>query len=681
MSRNEDVRFVSSAIKIPRSSRAHPVPLLSTLPFARHNLSFHLDRARDAIQGFLAALPRRWSPRFLCSSSLAVVRQEAETNHRRHGKEDEERVLISEVLIRNKDGEALERADLEAAAADALKSCRPNSALTVREVQEDVHRIIESGYFFSCMPVAVDTRDGIRLVFEVEPNQEFQGLICEGANVLPVNFLEDAFRDGYGKIINIRHLDQVIKSINGWYYKHGLSGLVGPALTCFCSCFAAIFLLVSYAEILSGGILRLQVTEAEVNNTIIQFLDRRTGEPTIGKTRPETIFQQLTTKKGQVYNRLQGKRDVETILTMGIMEDVTIIPQPTGDPCRVDLVMNLVERPNGGFSAGGGISSGITNGPLAGLIGSFAYLHRNVFGRNQKLNLSLERGQIDSIFRINYTDPWIEGDNKRTSRTIMIQNSRTSGALVHGNNQSDHGGLTIARVTAGIEFSRPFRPKWSGTLGLIFQHTGARDDKGNPIIRDIYNSPLTASGNAYDDMLIAKFESVYTDSSDHSSSTFAFNMEQGLPVLSEWLCFNRVSARARQGYKIGPARLLLSVSGGHVVGNFPPHEAFAIGGTNSVRGYEEGAVGSGRSYVVGSGEISFHMFGPLEGVLFADYGNDLGSGPTVHGDPAGARGKPGNGCGFGAGIRVDSPLGPLRLEYAFNDKLASRFHFGVGYRN
>lgn len=44
-----------------------------------------------------------------------------------------------------------------------------------------------------------------------------------------------------------------------------------------------------------------------------------------------------------------------------------------------------------------------------------------------------------------------------------------------------------------------------------------------------------------------------------------------------------------------------------MIGNFPPHEAFVIGGTNSVRGYEEGAVGSGRSYAVGSGEISFPL--------------------------------------------------------------------------
>ena len=116
----------------------------------------------------------------LCSASLALTRpDELATQGDSSGREaqskghsssrvhDEERVLISEVLVRNKDGEELERKDLEMEALQALKACRANSALTVSEVQEDVHRIIHSGYFFSCMPVAVDTRDGIRLVFQV----------------------------------------------------------------------------------------------------------------------------------------------------------------------------------------------------------------------------------------------------------------------------------------------------------------------------------------------------------------------------------------------------------------------------------------------------------------------------------------------------------------------------------
>ncbi|KAL5697521.1 Outer envelope protein 80 [Ranunculus cassubicifolius] len=678
MSTNEEIRFISSSIKLPIFPTNHPIPIFSSNlnPFCSQTLTSNLIKTRDSIHNFISSITQK-NPKFpqnksslLASTTLALVKPEemvessssSPLKFSRVGREDEERVLISEVLIRNKDGEELERKDLEDEAAAALKACRPNSALTVREVQEDVHRIMERGYFCSCMPVAVDTRDGIRLVFQVEPNQEFQGLVCEGANVLPSKFLENSFRDAYGKIVNIRHLNEVIHSIDGWYRDRGLFGLV------------------SDLEILSGGIIRLQVSEAEVNNITIRFLDRKTGEPTTGKTKPETILRQLTTKKGQVYSLLQGKRDVETVLTMGIMEDVSIIPQPAGDTGKVDLIMNVVERVSGGFSAGGGISSGITSGPLSGLVGSFAYSHRNVFGRNQKLNVSWERGQIDSIFRINYTDPWIEGDDKRTSRSIMVQNSRTPGTVVHGN-QPDDSNVTIGRVTAGIEFSRPFRPKWSGTAGLIYQRAGARDERGNPLIKDYYSSPLTASGNTHDDMLLAKLESSYTDSGDHGSSMFVFNMEQGLPVMPEWLCFNRVNARARKGIELGPARLLLSLSGGHVVGSFSPHEAFAIGGTNSVRGYEEGAVGSGRSYVVGSGEVSFPMFGPVEGALFSDYGSDLGSGPSVPGDPAGARLKPGSGYGYGFGVRVDSPLGPLRLEYAFNDKHARRFHFGVGHRN
>lgn len=52
----------------------------------------------------------------------------------------------------------------------------------------------------------------------------------------------------------------------------------------------------------------------------------------------------------------------------------------------------------------------------------------------------------------------------------------------------------------------------------------------------------------------------------------------------------------------------------------------------------------------------------------------------VLGDPAGARGKPGHGYGVGAGVRIDTPIGPLRLEYAWSDTGAPRFHLGIGAR-
>ncbi|TYH04592.1 hypothetical protein ES288_A08G019200v1 [Gossypium darwinii] len=645
MHKNDGVSFTSSPLKIPLSqtpafqltgTRHLAFQLIDSLRNRFNNVKHHSTQFNVSAQSELGVRSSTRRSPLLCfaSVSLAAEKQSigrspllysaflsltqpdsTESTQDGHlataGPFGEERVLVGEVLVRNKDGEELERKDLEMEALNALKACGANSALTAWEVQEDVDRIIDSGYFSSCMPVAVDSRDGIRLVFQVEPNQELRGLVCEGANVLPSKFLENAFRDGHGKVVNLKRLGQVISSINGWYMDRGIFGLV------------------SGVDIFSGGIVRLKVAESEVNDISVRFLDRKTGEPTKGKTKPATILSQLTTKKGQVYSRLQGKRDVDAISAMSLM-DVSILPQSAGDAGKVDLIMNVVERPSGRFSAGAGISSGITSDLLSGLFGSFAYSERNLFGKNQKLNVSLERGQIDSTFRINYTDPWIEGNDKQTSRTITVQRA------------------------------------------------GAHDEKKNPLIKDFYGSPLTASGKLYDDMLLAKVECVYPGSGNKGSSMFIINMEQGLPVIPDWLYFNRVNARVSKSVKLGPARLLLRLSGGHVVGNFPPHEAFAIGGTNSVRGYKEGAVGSGQSYVVGSSEVSLKMLGPVEGVIFADYGHDLWSGPNVPGNPAAARNKRGSGYGYGIGFRLNSPLGLLRLEYAFNDRFAKRLHFAFG---
>lgn len=83
------------------------------------------------------------------------------------GGQEEERVLISEILIQDKDGQVLVDSELLTTAWGALKACKPNFALTTSEVQEDVHRIIDTGFFASCMPSAEDTRDGVRLIFKV----------------------------------------------------------------------------------------------------------------------------------------------------------------------------------------------------------------------------------------------------------------------------------------------------------------------------------------------------------------------------------------------------------------------------------------------------------------------------------------------------------------------------------
>jgi outer membrane protein assembly factor BamA len=57
-----------------------------------------------------------------------------------------------------------------------------------------------------------------------------------------------------------------------------------------------------------------------------------------------------------------------------------------------------------------------------------AWLHlcsqRNLLGLNQKLSALVELGQSDSLFRLQWVDPWIRGDPNRTSMTLSMMNTR-----------------------------------------------------------------------------------------------------------------------------------------------------------------------------------------------------------------------------------------------------------------
>lgn len=57
--------------------------------------------------------------------------------------------------------------------------------------------------------------------------------------------------------------------------------------------------------------------------------------------------------------------------------------------------------------------------------------------------------------------------------------------------------------------------------------------------------------------------------------------------------------------------LSCSLTGGSVVGNIAPYQAFSIGGVGSVRGYAEGAVGSGRLCLVANSELTIPLVSDL----------------------------------------------------------------------
>ncbi|CAL9122998.1 unnamed protein product [Musa textilis] len=320
-----------------------------------------------------------------------------------------------------------------------------------------------------------------------------------------------------------------------------------------------------------------------------------------------------------------------------------------------------------------------SSNPFSQVIARLSIKHPNLFGRNEKLDVLWDKGIDDFNILMAFRRPrpdWL------SQQSFTIQHSVAPEIAVHGLpvdhfTRSGSGGVNLSRFSVGVDFNEPSTSHWGSKTSIKFEHVRPLNNEGHTINRDMDGFPITSSGRSYDNMIVLKQESQYAIANDDSFTKFNFQMEQGLPLLSKWLIFNRFKIVASKGFKLGPTFLVTSLTSGSIVGDMAPYQAFALGGIGSVRGYGEGAVGSGRSCLVANGEFTIPVTKELEGAIFMDCGTDLGSGRHVPGSPALRQGKPGFGVGLGYGVRFNSHLGQFRVDYAINAFQRKTLYFGI----
>ncbi|CAK8535472.1 unnamed protein product [Lathyrus sativus] len=317
--------------------------------------------------------------------------------------------------------------------------------------------------------------------------------------------------------------------------------------------------------------------------------------------------------------------------------------------------------------------------PLSLVIGSLCIKHPNLFGGSEKLDVSWDKGLYDSNILIAYRRPRQEC---LAHQSFVVQHSFSPEIGTHGipmNNfsRSGSGGVNLSRLSVGMDLKEPVSSVWSSTSSIKFEHVRPFNDDGRSISRDYDGFALTYSGSPHDSMVVLKHESRFAKANDHSFFHFNLQIEQGIPVLSKMIIFNRFKFAASKGIKLGPTLLLTRLTGGSIVGDMAPYQAFSIGGLGSVRGYGEGAVGSGRSCLVANSELTLPLNKVLEGAVFMDCGTDLRSGYLVPGNPALRQGKPGYGAGMGCGVRLKSQFGHFQVDYAVNAFKQGIFYFGL----
>jgi outer membrane protein insertion porin family len=618
--------------------------------------------------------------------------------------EPEKEVLVSEVAVQSTEGEL--PPDLVKVVYDALQNTRPGLPTTRSQLQVDINAIFATGFFNNVRAEPSDTPLGVKVTFIVTPNPILRSVQVAGNRILPQEEVDKLFQPSYGRTLNLIELRNNIKAINKYYQDKGY--ILGQVLE-------------GATQISPDGTVTLQVAEGIVERIDIRYQNKE-GEPTKGKTRPFILTREMKTKPGEVINKDVLQKDLQRVFGLGLFEDLQPSFEPGEDPRKVALTLNVKERSTGNFSAGAGFSSN------SGLFGTASYTQNNLGGNNQKINTQIQIGTREFLFDASFTDPWIATDPYRTSYTVNLFNRLTRPLVFDGGETdinlgetgvvSDPDGVPntgdetlglvdsdetprVNRLGGGVVFSRPFtkdiekvRTAWTATAGIQYQRISIRDAEFDINNFDELGNSLSFSGTGQDDLLTVQLGLSRDLRNDPQTPTkgsvLRVGLDQSVPVGLGSITMTRLRASYSHfipvkllNFAKGPQALAFNVQAGTILGDLPPYEAFTLGGSNSVRGYGEGEVGSGRSFVQATAEYRFPLLrflGGIGGVLFVDFGSNLGTQDQVPGDPGIIRGKPGWGLGYGVGVRIKTPIGPVRLDYGWNDQGESRFQFGFGER-
>jgi outer membrane protein insertion porin family len=586
-------------------------------------------------------------------------------------------VLVAEVLVKAPTGDLAP--DLQNLVYSVVQT-RAGRTTTRSQLQEDINAIFATGFFADVEAQPVDTDLGVQVNFIVQPNPVLTDVRLVGNEVLPQTEADRIFADQKGKIINLLDFQNGILAINQWYQDNGY--VLGQV--------------VASPQVAEDGVVTLEVAEGVIESIEVRFFNDQgesvdeQGEPLRGYTHEYIITREFQTQPGDVFNQAQIERDFQRVFGLQIFEDITPGLEPgSQDPRRVKVIVNATERSTGSVAAGLGFNF------TGDIFGTVSYRQDNFGGNNQKLTAEAQVSTRDLLFDISFTDPWIAGDPFRTSYTATAFARRAINLNFDGGpneiNLSNGDRVRIRRLGAGVTFSRPLDNGWTVAVGTLVQNVSSRDSGGALFTTDAAGNPLTASNTGVDDLWTFPLSATWDQRNDSFNPTsggiLRLNSEQSVPVGRGSIFMNRLRASYSHylplrliNFTDGPQALAFNFQLGTILGDVPPYDAFSLGGTNSIRGYDEGEAGSGRSYAQFSAEYRFPVFSFLGMALFFDAGSDLGSGGAVPGAPGPSRGKPGGGFGYGAGVRVQTPLGPLRIDYGFNDDGQGRLHFGIGER-
>ena len=404
------------------------------------------------------------------------------------------------------------------------------------------------------------------------------------------------------------------------------------------------------------------------------------------KTKDVVIRRELRIKPGERYDGAKLRRSKERLYNLGYFEDITFDTEETAEPDKRNMVVDVKETKTGEFSFGGGFSS------IDKLIGfveieqkNFDMLNFPTFtGDGQDIRLRGEFGSTRKNYLLSWTEPWIfdkplsfgfdlyaSEHNKSGSTGYAYDETRQGGDIRFGKefNESFRGDFTykienvdISNLDSNVSQALKDEEGGNTIASAMTQLTNdTTDNKFNPTKGSILVGSIEVAGGPFGgDKDFAKF----FNSISHYSTIGSFLLELKL----------------RDG--------VVTTYGGNN-GAVPVYERFFAGGTYTVRGFKERDIGpkdqsgdpiGGGTLAIANAELTAPIMENLKGAFFVDAGNVW---HVPDSKPRGGISSGGIRMGVGVGVRIKTPIGPVKLDYGFpvnpadDQSKTGRIHFSM----
>jgi outer membrane protein insertion porin family len=388
------------------------------------------------------------------------------------------------------------------------------------------------------------------------------------------------------------------------------------------------------------------------------------------KTKEKVIRRQFLITEGETFSATKIEDSEARLKRLDYFEEVKVNTVDTESPDVMNINVNVKEKLTGHIGAGGGYSS--DEGPFVG--GEIT--QRNLFGRGEMLALRAHLGGSVHRYMLSFVEPsvfdsyyffatdiydWLReyDDFTKDAQGFQLRTGRSFG--------------NWSKFTVGYIFENTNITDVSENASSIIQSQKGRHVKSSVILaaeRDSTDHPFLPTKGSIVRVSVEESSSYLGSETDFTKYEIAAGKYFPLFWKLVWL------VKGEMGWilKTGDKDILIS-------------DRFFLGGINSVRSYDWGDLSprdpktgdkiGGTKYGLFNTELIFPIVEEinLKGVVFFDAGNAFPEGESI--DIYKFK------MGVGGGLRWASPLGPLRIEWAYNPDPGpgdsrSRWQFSMG---